>query len=124
MTRLSALALFLAACTPAHVVCQFACVLPGQAVTAGHCASRPEPVVLVPVSSCADAPTRRAPVPGEVATIGERQTTIVDRWLTWLVLADPCTPGESGSGVYGADGALLGVVVENHSGQCYADILL
>jgi hypothetical protein len=62
-------------------------------------------------------------VPGEVATIGDRRTAVIDRWLTWLVLADPCTPGESGSGVYGSDGALLGIVVENHSGQCYADTL-
>jgi hypothetical protein len=123
MIKKAALAALAIACSPTQAPCAFTCVLPGQAATAGHCVDRPEPAVLVPVSSCTDAPTRRAPVPGEAATIGDRTTTVIDRWLTWLVLADPCTPGESGSGVYGSDGALLGIVVENHSGQCYADTL-
>lgn len=123
MIKTAALAALLIACSPVQAPCAFTCVLPGQAATAGHCVDRREPVVLVSVNSCTDAPTRRAPVPGEAATIGDRTTTVIDRWLTWLVLADPCTPGESGSGVYGADGALLGIVVENHSDQCYADTL-
>jgi hypothetical protein len=121
--RIAATALLVASCAAVQPVCSFACTRVGLAATAGHCVGRTEPVVLVPVASCQDAPATRSAQPGEQATVGVRTLSVVDRWLTWVVLDGPCQPGESGSGVYGADGALLGIVVENHSGQCYAEAI-
>jgi V8-like Glu-specific endopeptidase len=92
--RAATLTLVLASCVPTQPACSFACVRPGLAATAGHCIGQRDPAVLVTAPSCGNAPTHRVTV-----------------------------PGESGSGVYSADGALLGVVIENHSGQCYADTL-
>jgi hypothetical protein len=120
-TKAALAVLLVAACVPPQPVCSFACVKPGYAATAGHCVERTEPAVLVPAPSCQDAPATRQVQPGELAMVGARTLHVVDRWLTWLVLDGPCYPGESGSGVYGADQALLGVVVENHSGRCYAE---
>lgn len=46
--------------------------------------------------------------------------TVFDpRWLGWIILNGPCEHGESGSGVFGQDNALLGVVQRNNEHRCY-----
>lgn len=117
------LALLLCGCAPSYPTCRSACIAPGAALTAGHCVSRREPITRVVDSDCDTTPNTRRADPGETVTVGHRRMRVVDTWLGYVILDGACIPGESGSGVYGGDGALLAVALENHSGLCYAGVL-
>jgi hypothetical protein len=107
--------------------CASTCVAPGLAATAGHCVGRYEPIVTLP-QDCRDVATRAAlqgePVEVRGYALGlasARTSTIVEsNWLGWLIVSGRGIPGESGGGVYGTDGDLLGVVVETRDGVTYA----
>lgn len=106
---------------PSVMRCQNACVAPDVAFTAGHCVGQAYPyLALVERPGCA-TPTTRRPVDGETVTVGERATTVrAARWLTWTILEGRAERGESGSGVYGDDGALLAIVIETRDDLTYA----
>jgi hypothetical protein len=115
-----ALALALASCAPRYAV---TCGPDGRAVTAGHNVGRVEPLVELP-RLCPE-PKFRAARTGEAVTVGKdgRRATVTDpNWAGWLVATGAGIPGESGSGVYGADGALLAIAVETRQGMTYARI--
>lgn len=131
-----ALALLLVGCTstsamirsPNGASCALTCTAVGLAATAGHCADSREPVVSVAADWCG-ATDRRAAGQGESVTVrgfaygvaSERASRVVDpNWLGWVLVDGRGQPGESGGGVYGSDGALLGIVVETHDGITYA----
>lgn len=134
--RFLALALLLVACSsttiairaPNGPTCALTCIGEGHAATAGHCAASRKPVVSVAADWCG-ATVRRAAVQGESVTVrgfafgsaSERASRVVDpNWLGWVLVDGRGQHGESGGGVYGSDGALLGIVVETHDGITYA----
>lgn len=131
-----ALALALVGCSstsyairsPSGAACALTCTDDGLAATAGHCADSRELVVSVAADWCG-ATAQRAPVQGEPVSVrgyayglaSSRASTVVDaNWLGWVLVDGRGQPGESGGGVYGADGALLGIVVETHDGMTWA----
>lgn len=120
------LALAFASCAPLPPVyrgamaCHYTCIADGLALTAGHCEGLPTPVAPLDVPAC-KAPRTRLPVDGEPVTIGARQSSVISaRWFARTILDGRAQPGESGSGVYGADGALLAIVLEAHDNYTYA----
>lgn len=114
--------------SPSGATCALTCTDDGRAATAGHCADSREPVVSVSADWCG-ATARRAAVQGEPVSVrgyayglaSSRASTVADaNWLGWVLVEGHGQPGESGGGVYGSDGALLGIVVETHDGMTWA----
>jgi hypothetical protein len=112
----------------AGMTCALTCIAKGKAATAGHCSGDTSPTITTADPDCGEIVTRDART-GEGVTVegmalGDRSSrveAVIDpNWLGWLIVTGLGTPGESGGGVYGADGALLGVVVETRDGMTYA----
>lgn len=110
------------------MVCGATCVDEGMIATAGHCVGNRDPVVFFKDNVCHRPKIRTARV-GERAYVGGyplgqyevRPAIVVDpNWLGWLIVSGKGQHGESGGGVYGSDGALLGIVVETRDGVTYA----
>lgn len=110
------------------MVCGTTCVDTDMIATAGHCVGSHDPVVFFKDTIC-ERPVVRKARQGERAWVdgypmgvyAKRPTTVVDpNWLGWLIVSGKGQHGESGGGVYGADGALLGIVVETRDGMTYA----
>ena len=112
----------------AAMTCGIVCVAPGRAATAGHCLGSPRAVEVLPDTSCWSIETRDA-VTGEMVTIegwawgvkSSRRAAVVDpNWSGWLITTGTGRMGESGGGVYGADGALMGIVLETRDALTYS----
>jgi len=106
--------------------CSFACVDSGIALTAGHCLDSTRSVAMVLEPSC--EPVRiRPPRQGEPVTIlsrlGTRQSVVLTAAGPSMWLEGVANPGESGAGVVGEDGALLGVVQSTSPGITIASSL-
>jgi hypothetical protein len=115
------LTLLLASCSAEYrpTGCSWACAGPGEGATVPHCGA-----TRFPVPTC-ETPSTRAAVTGETVEVrsafGMRGTKVLEpNWLGWLVLEASLEHGDSGSGVYGADGALLGLVDHRAGGHTFA----
>jgi hypothetical protein len=91
-------------------------------MTAGHCVDSEEPITII--GKCNKWDCVRPATEGEPVRVNGREeyNIINPNWGGWLILNQSCIPGDSGGSVKGNDDCLLGIPVENHSGQCYARI--
>lgn len=97
-----------AGCSGKDVSCSTVCVADGISISASVCSTDP-----IRDASC-EQPEMRGPVTGEsvsvVSSVAERSSLVLSVWADGFSVAGPPNPSELGSGVYGVDGALLGVV--------------
>ena len=137
--RAAILALFLCACaTPKvravdveGVICGTVCTADNVATTAGHCVGRQEYLtsyrdtacVALAIRATVDCETVRVEGTARGVKASCSATAISGNWLGWLIVTGRGRPGESGGGVWGADGALLGIVVETHDRLTYARLI-
>lgn len=117
--------LLVLSCAPTHASisgCSWTCVSDGLGATAPHCGQR-----IFRAPECGHVSIRQA-VEGEVVEVrairGAYRCAVLDpNWMHFVQLDCIGSPGDSGSGVFGEDGALLGVVDRNVDGTLLAMIL-
>lgn len=101
--------------------CSWVCIGDGVAATAPHCGN-----ARFPMNDCDDTPVREA-IDGEDAevrsSLGAYHCRVQNHnWLGFVVLDCVGNHGDSGSGVFGKDGKLLGIVDRNQAGSLLAEI--